>query len=235
MSSTTEHQGLFSWLTNSRHHNDKEAIDPKPIEENKANNIELLNHDIDEKLSLNTEKAPTSLFSRHFKGNNLMHFHRPHGLFHKLSTSTATEVNNKNNDAPCSCKNEEHRHSGSTNDADDEDEGDSYNSRRSRDGTLRPPCMCEKHDNTSSLEPTEDHDDNIIRRSRENSIFTLPEDVDSPDIGFKKLKQDGDLVDYSDICIVKEEELYQDDKTYEIRAKSRSVIRNDLISLAFNG
>ncbi|KAI8094455.1 hypothetical protein BDF21DRAFT_408785 [Thamnidium elegans] len=70
--------------------------------------------------------------------------------------------------------------------------------------------------------------------SRENSIYSLPAELDSPEVGFKKLQQDGDLVDYDDISDLTESN-YSDNYPINIQSYSRSVVRNRLIRLALNG
>jgi hypothetical protein len=77
--------------------------------------------------------------------------------------------------------------------------------------------------------------------SRENSIFSLPDDIDSPGVRFKKIRKDGDLVDWDELSTFIDET--DDDTEYnnqtleyaKSRIFTRSVIRNDLIRLALNG
>lgn len=242
-----QQQSLLAWLSQlALNHNnseppttkltqDSEPPTPKPAREDSYDNHKDADS-ITDGNSVNSKKSSTpSTFSRHFK-NHLMHFHRPHGLFHRQLTRNRLNTSEDSNNV-CSCKEKQQekrqkRPSGSSNDADDEDEGGDSDSVRSRDGTQRPPCSCSK----TATHMYGDDDDNLdIKRHREHSVFSLPGDVDSPEIGFKKIERDGDLVDYDDISVIEEEEEYQDNRSLEMRARYRSVIRNNLIALAFNG
>lgn len=254
-----QQQSLLSWLSQlALNHNTSEPSTPKPTQEenypqqyndNEPSNLKPTQEDPYQDIkdtesftdgnSVNSKKSSTpSTFSRHFK-NHLMHFHRPHGLFHRQLTSRHRHNTSIDSGDTCSCKDQQQgrrKHpSGSSNDADAEDEGGDSDSMRSRDGTLRPPCLCSKTATKVGNTCDDSCNDVNIKRHREHSVFSLPGDVDSPEIGFKKIERDGDLVDYDDTNVIEEEEEYQEDHSLEISARYRSVIRNDLIVLAFNG
>ncbi|KAI9480461.1 MAG: hypothetical protein EXX96DRAFT_501393 [Benjaminiella poitrasii] len=236
------------------------APPPPTMSKNQSNHSRYLSvpqtHETDTASFLSDDKSSirskaNSMFSRPFK-DNLIRFHRPHGLLfgHKQqesSTSVASSVTNntQQDSTACSCYNTAHRRNSKdtvSNDADDEatpsisdDDNEENVSVRSKDWTKHPPCLCHITTTTSSHELNH-------KTSRENSVFSLPQDVDSPEVGFKKLKKDGDLVDWDELSSFLEEEEEEDEShrgsvhvCHSSTMHLRSVIRNDLIRLALNG
>ncbi|KAL7320558.1 hypothetical protein PS15m_000436 [Mucor circinelloides] len=219
----------------------------------------------DDKSSAKSKSA--SIFSmngaRKFK-NNLVHFHRPHGLLfqnhghadhdqqrhrseddkQRQNSENSTDSSQNSHSSSCACCNP---NATSNNDADDEYEESEQaenDSVRSKDWTSHPPCLCNTH--ISEAVEQNDTDDasthSLKNVSRDNSVFSLPEDIDKPEVGFKKLRKDGDMIDWDELSTFMED---RDEDYDEINpplaeyAKSRlftrSVIRNDLIRLALNG
>lgn len=244
MSTTKDNYNLLTWLTHIKHlHDVKKAI---PLLSNT--------------LKVNTAPVSSTLTAIHkqpsqesdtwsikkkilFQKENLIRFHRPHGLFLKKpgkkedakGTQQVVMVENE-----CSCcaqgccsGSRFHRHSTSSlsNMDDDELEEEELDRERSRsmDGTRLPPCMCpmdhEEEDDVSSQSP---------RRSRESSIHALPGELDSPEVGFKQLQKDGDLVDYDDISDLTDD-AYLEYFITNVQSHSRSAVHNSLIRLALNG
>ncbi|CEP13806.1 hypothetical protein [Parasitella parasitica] len=187
--------------------------------------------------------------------SNLIHFHRPHGLLFHNHSSNTTDYSNNDTDkqheisdnttdtsrqlqsGSCACCS---RTSTSINDADDEweeqEEGED-DSVRSKDWTKHPPCFC-----TTNISMATPGDDPVTSQnigaeysSRENSVFSLPDDIDSPNVGFKKLKRDGDLVDWDELSTLEQADEDVDDQRSKSRLFTRSAIRNDLVQLALNG
>jgi hypothetical protein len=231
----TEHHNLFSWLRNiTEHHNDTTAsstsFSPKikkvdmltpiiPSEDNDAH-------------SSATSSGKNSRRSSHVSPLPI-HFHKPHGLLEKLQTYHLHQEQRKQQQQQQASIDSGKRRSSTitANDADDEHEEDVESVRSSPDVTkiLSPFTAIDiLHSNNSVKSFASSR-----RSSRENSI--VPSDLDSPEIGYKKLKQDGNLVDYDDISVLAEEERYGHNKVIEIQAQLRSVIRNDLIRLAVSG
>ncbi|KAI7898405.1 uncharacterized protein BX663DRAFT_525178 [Cokeromyces recurvatus] len=200
----------------------------------------------DDKVSIRSKA--TSLFSRHFK-DDVIHFHRPHGLLFgrkqpESSASLASLNPPQDPSYSCSCCTQR-RNSRDTTSNDADDEGTSSTdedngSIRSKDWTKHPPCLCH---NTAEITPTHElvsHN----KVSRNNSVFSLPKDIDKPEVGFKKLKKDGDLVDWDELSSFLEEEEEEEEERHRgsihvcqssNKIHLRSMIRNDLIHLALNG
>ncbi|KAI8987976.1 hypothetical protein BDF20DRAFT_832861 [Mycotypha africana] len=84
-------------------------------------------------------------------------------------------------------------------------------------------------------------DSNQTWHSRESSVFSLPEYVDSPEIGFQKLQKDGDLVDWDELSTFLREEEVDREGECELpewkvdRTFTRTLVNNELIRLALNG
>ena len=226
-------------------------------------------HD-DDKAS--TKSKPASIFSmngaaRKLK-NNLIHFHRPHGLLfqnqakptdhdhqHRESEEDKQRQSSENSTdshaSSCACCNSNNT---SNNDADDEYEEPEQadnDSVRSKDWTKHPPCLCNTHISEAVDEGDDGNDgdggDGASVHghkdvSRDNSVFSLPEDIDKPEVGFKKLRKDGDMIDWDELSTFMEERDEDYDETNQplveyakSRLFTRSVIRNDLVRLALNG
>lgn len=277
-----ENHTLLSWLQQIKHHHDKKpsiTIVTPDEHEYVVNDPVLIHHD-DESIVVDGVEPPTSarasadvnsgddkslsiskpasIFSggaQRFK-NNLVHFHRPHGLLFKNHSTTdhktdnfkqrensdsSADSNNKSQENSCCCCCNTNTNTATSNiDADDELEED--DSVRSKDWTKHPPCLCNTHINMPAAADNasnSSHSNDDI--SRENSIFSLPDDIDSPDVGFKKIRKDGDLVDWDELSTFIDEtddDTEYDNQTLEYaksRIFTRSVIRNDLIRLALNG
>jgi hypothetical protein len=244
---------LLSWITHIKHDHDSKptsiTIDPvvqkDPLLLQQPVNVTTTVIDP-------PPKARGSDASSENRKNSLIHFHRPHGLLFRQSNSnsssssiskekqgrhhqgttieTKLKTSPSNSESTCAyCQSR--RASSSTNDADDEEtiNDDDMDSTRSIDGTKRfaQSCVCKS---PASPPP---------RYNRENSVHSLPGDIDNPQTGFKKLRKDGYLDDLDDVsCLLFEQE--EDDaaassKKARRRVFSRAVIRNDLIRLALNG
>lgn len=281
-----ENHTLLSWLQHIKHHHDKRQSITivTPDKQKYVVNHPVLTHREDEPIVVanveppvaarasadmnngddksSSKSKPASIFSagaRRFK-NNLIHFHRPHGLLfqnHSTADNKTDSIKQRENRENSADSNNNPRENGcyccNTNtatsniDADDEleeqqQQQDDSSSVRSKDWTKHPPCLCNTHINMTAVDDNASNysnsNDDI---SRENSIFSLPDDIDSPDVGFKKLRKDGDLVDWDELSTFMDES--DDDDEYDNQtlehAKSRlftrSVVRNDLIRLALNG
>ncbi|GAN08826.1 type 11 methyltransferase [Mucor ambiguus] len=212
-----------------------------------------------------TKSKPASIFSlngaRKFK-NNLIHFHRPHGLLfqnhanqadhdrqHRESEENKQRQNSENStdshSSSCACCNP---NGTSSNDADDEHEEQNQaenDSFHPNDCTKGPPCLCNTHI-SEAVEQNQDDDGASTHSqkdvSRDNSVFSLPEDIDNPEAGFKRLRKDGNMIDWDELSTFMEERDEDYDETNlplaeyaKSRLFTRSVIRNDLVRLALNG
>lgn len=162
-----------------------------------------------------------------------IHFHRPHGLLEKFHNSHCKHIKHKNN-ASNDNINEQQPSAISTNDADAERENNLALPVAA--ATKFPPYLTDKFiDSSASINSFSSYGSGHSREGGRRESSILPSDLDSPEIGYKKLKEDGNLVDYDDVSVLAEIEQYGNDKVAEVQAHSRSVIRNDLIRLAING
>lgn len=162
-----------------------------------------------------------------------IHFHRPHGLLEKFHNSHCKHLKHKNN-ASNDNINEQQPSAISTNDADAERENNLTLPVAA--ATKFPPYLTDKFiDSSASINSFSSYGSGHSREGGRRESSILPSDLDSPEIGYKKLKEDGNLVDYDDVSVLAEIEQYGNDKVAEAQAHSRSVIRNDLIRLAING
>lgn len=289
MSKANSTRSLTSWLQNIKHHHDKRpsvtivtpdeqkyvVSDPVVLEEHEpivVANVEPpvaarasadanSGHD-DDKAS--TKSKPASIFSmngaaRKLK-NNLIHFHRPHGLLfqnhanpadhdhqHHASEEDrqrqASENSTDSHTSSCACCSP---NSTSNNDECEEPEHAENDSICSKDWTKHPPCLCNTHISEAVDGGDGDNDSASVHghrdASRDNSVFSLPEDIDKPEVGFKKLRKDGDMIDWDELSTFMEERDEDYDESNQplveyarSRLFTRSVIRNDLIRLALNG
>lgn len=233
-----EQDNLFSWVTHLKsNHASTKYISEEPTK-------------VPTNLSTNDDKK-SIIFTKYFKGN-LMPFHRPHGLVFKKNIkrrpSNIIEPTMATAKTECSCCSQgccsstrHHRHSTTSLTLDDNLDDDqsihpkdgmqSPASRMDGNSSLKNSSASDRRtSNTTqtSKDTTKTSAGSIRRTSRESSIIILPENLDSPVTGYKKIKEDGDLVDYDDISELDETE-------YSENVELRSVICNSLICLALNG
>lgn len=205
---------LLSWLSHIKHHHDNHPVvsfSTSTKKQQPTNTTALLSPiDKERRHSSDGSMDTSSLHSKVGTPSSIFrHYLHKDNLFHR----------------PHGLMHAESRQSSTTttiNDADDELETTTdENDDRSRDGTTRPYL----YENESST-------------SRHSSVSSLPEDIDSPRVGFKKLKRDGILIDWDESDMIQEEEEEDFDSDFQRvdnRTYLRSVIRNDLLRLALNG
>ncbi|KAI8636309.1 hypothetical protein BD408DRAFT_426345, partial [Parasitella parasitica] len=283
MSKKNKHT-LLTWLQHIKNHHDKRPpVSASDQQKNAVNNEPVVAQHSSKPITISNVEPPTagrssadtnsydeksigkSIFAasggvQKFK-NNLIHFHRPHGLLFR-NHSCAAEYNNNDTDKQhengdystdsdrqlqskcCACCNHA---STSISDADnewEEQKEEDDDSVRSKDWTKHPPCLCNTNISMATADdPATNQNIGAEDSSRENSVFALPEDIDRPEVGFKKLKKDGDLVDWDELGTL--EQTDEDEDTdqdgphlagdFKSRLFTRSAIRNDLIRLALNG
>jgi hypothetical protein len=76
--------------------------------------------------------------------------------------------------------------------------------------------------------------DAVQERHREKSIYTLPQDINDPNEGFKLLKEDGGLIDYDSSGFEADDE-DSSEITKVTYNSTKVIIKNDLVKLALNG
>lgn len=227
---------LLSWIAHLKHDNDSRNKSSNTTADPVVQKETSLPHPL---VNVNTpfsdylpkeRESNISLSNINNKRKHLMHFHRPHCLL--FLRNTKEKQDNKQDSSfesklklsPTLSSYFRRRSSTSTNDADDEETtNDDDDSTRSIDGTKRPStCQCYCCHN-SPPEP---------RSRRESSVRALPADLDSPETGFKQLREDGYLEDLDDASSLLLEQEIPDNK---IRVCSRVLISSDLVQLALNG
>lgn len=227
-----ETTNLFSWITQiKRAHNSK--IFP-PTSDQDISRVQTAPHTKNEKKSI--------IFTKYFKGNN-MPFHRPHGLIFKKhdknqSTEATTEAPLSKMDSECTCCSQgccsntsRHRHSTTSLSLGDslDQSACSQNSYTSTSTDTSSEENRRSSTDTSSSQLKESEEDASqwsSRRTSKTSSLLLDEPTPIP--CYKKLKEDGDLVDYDDI-------VEQDEVDYTDHVVLRSAICNSLVRLALNG
>lgn len=223
-----EPTNLFSWITQIKQNHGAKKF---PVEATRVST------------SISNSEKKSIIFTKYFKGN-IMSFHRPHGLIFKRHNrqqqNSTTEAALSRVATECSCcaqgccsSTGHHRHSTTSLPLDDSLDqsapSEEDTSKCSLTSDRRVSADTQASNNSSAKETSESTQQSVdsSRRTSKTSSILLDDDRDNPLPYYKKLREDGNLVDYDDIS--------EQDETNSDDVVLRSAISNSLVRLALNG